>query len=349
MGIQILEVDVRANLPLFQGLLNRNRTKEVGIERFEWLYLKNPQGSAKAWIVKDEKSERAVAFTSVLPRLVSVDTELVTCWNCSDFSVDPAFRSLGVAVRLRRKAKDCVDNGQIRALYAHPNDRMRVIHERVGHQPIGKMQRYVKVLQWEPEVRKYVRSTLLERVVGGSLTRFFRTSETIFSSSKKGFMLESSNGEPFGEEYDRLFHAAIRWYRVIGDRTSSYLNWRYGQNPLYRAERMVIRKDGELLGYVIYLLERERAVFQDILCVPEEEIVKVLVEHWIGDLRGRGIQTISAILMSHNPIIPLFKKLGFKSRPEESFVFAYTRSGDRIDPAWLNGGHWYMTVGDRDV
>ena len=81
MSISVVEAEVEQNLELFQTLLNRNRKRKVGRNRFEWLYLYNPQGEARAWFVEDRRTGEPVAFTSVLPRLVKVDGTDIVCWN----------------------------------------------------------------------------------------------------------------------------------------------------------------------------------------------------------------------------------------------------------------------------
>jgi len=77
--------------------------------------------------------------------MVRVRGNDVLCWNCGDFSVDQKYRSLGIALKLRRAAKNAVDKGTVDALYAHPNERMAVIYQRVGHTCIGQMNRFAKV------------------------------------------------------------------------------------------------------------------------------------------------------------------------------------------------------------
>ena len=348
MPVKVVDADIEKDIDLFLALLNRNRSNKVDRNRFEWLYLNNPQGKARAWFVIDEKTADVIAFTSVLPRLVKVDESDIICWNCCDFSVDKKYRSLGVAVKLRRKAKECVDNGVISALYAHPNDRMKVIHERVGHSSIGKMKRYVKLLRANRKLEKVVKSRFLSNLLSPSVNLFLRVVDTSLKINKK-YSVELLENEEFGEEYDSLFQQSSNWYRIIGDRGSSYLTWRYGQNPLYRTERIIIRENGKLAGYIIFQIENGVAVFKDILCTLDENVPNTLLGQWVKILRDRKIDSISAIFMDRNPMIRSFQNIGFKQRPDESSVFAYVRKDDDIQAIWLNGANWYMTVGDRDI
>jgi len=349
MLVSIKEVDVEKNIDTFVELLNRNRSNRIGRERFEWLYLKNPCGKAKAWVVFDNLSRDAVAFTCVLPRLVKVEREDVMCWNCGDFSVDKKFRSLGVAIKLRRKAKECVDNSEIMALYAHPNDRMKMIHEKVGHPCIGEMQRFAKVLHADRQLKQLIKIPILDNVLCFGANFILGCRDALLSAGNRRYAFEILSNKPYGDEYDQLFDDASKHYCIIGDRGADYLNWRYGQNPLYKTERLTIRKDGRLIGYLIYCIEDHVAVFKDILCLPDDDVLKALLGYWVKLLRQNKMHSISTILMKTNPVVHSFKQIGFKPRPEISSVHAYANQHNEIYEKWIDGSNWYITVGDRDV
>jgi len=348
MPVKVVDADIEKDLDLFVAILNRNRRIKVGRNRFEWLYLNNPQGKARAWFVQDETTGDTVAFTSVLPRLIKVEGRDLVCWNCCDFSVDRRYRALGVALKLRRKAKECVDNGEIPALFAHPNDRMKVIHEKVGHYRIGQMERFAKILRANQQVEKIVKNKFLARLLTPGANLFLRVTDKAFKINKR-YDVRWIENEDYGEEYDRLFRAVSNWHRIIGDRGASYLNWRYGQNPLYSTDRIVIRDNGNLVGYIIFYVKNGVAVFKDILCIPDENILNTLLGQWVKMLRERRTYSISAIFMDKNPMVRSLQYVGFRRRPEVSSVYAYAQGNDAIQPVWLNGTNWYMTVGDRDV
>jgi len=348
MPIQVVVADINRDIDTFVKLLNRNREHRVDRKRFEWLYCNNPRGKAKAWLVIDEKTQQAVAFTVVLPRMFRVDGREVICWNCGDFSVDKKYRTLGVALKLRRRAKEGVDTGECAALYAHPNDRMKVIHEKVGHTSIGFMQRYVKLLRIDKHLERVVKNRGLSRIialVGNLGLKMLDASARL----EKQYTIEIFGNSEFDQEYDRLFEDAAKHYKVLGDRTAAYLNWRFVDCPLYKTERISIREDGKLAGFIIFFEDNEIAVFKDMLCLPDEKTINALLSQWVQHLRQRNIRSISAILMNSNPLLGILQKNGFRPRPEVSSIFGYTPDDKDLSSLWLHGNNWYMTVGDRDV
>ncbi len=349
MPIRIIDAEIEKDIDVFTDLLNRNRKKKVSRARFEWLYLKNPAGLARAWFVVDEKTGQEVAFTCVLPRRIRVNGEDILVWNCGDFSVDKKFRTLGVAMKLRRKAKDSVDEGHIPAFYAHPNDRMKTVHEAVGHHCIGKMKRYVKLLRADTFLRQRLANENLRQMVQPFGNAALWLNDLLIRNNDRGYDGFPVEDQPFSQEYDHFYNRVAEKYSVIGDRSSAYLNWRYYENPLYQTERYELRKKGVLTGYILYTISENMVLFKDMLCLRQAEPEHCLVEKWIAYLREKKVHSISAIFMDTHPLIPVFVSKGFKLRPDHSSVFAYAKKGTPLSDTWLNGANWYMTVGDRDV
>lgn len=348
MAYKLIEANIESDLDRFTNLLNSNRTEKVNRRRFEWLYLDNPHGKARAWFMIDNNIGKPVAFTSVLPRLVKVANKNITCWNCCDFSVDKKYRTLGIALKLRRQAKTCVDNGEIQALYAHPNDRMKVVHDKVGHFNIGKMHRYVKLLSLNKQIANITNSKCITNLVAPVLNWCYNFTKTP-TKLNKPFSVELLDNIEFTEEYDELFDKVVKNYHIIGHRGSNYLNWRYAANPLSYTRRFIIRKNGYLNGYIIFEVKNGVAVFKDILCVSDHTTMNILLSHWIEKMREEKIESISTGIMNKNPVISIFKKNGFRLRPDESSVYAYASKENELQHDWIDGSNWYMTVGDRDV
>lgn len=349
MAVKVVEIEPKQNINHFVEILNRNRDHRVYGERFEWLYLDNPHGKAKVWWVIDDKTDKPVAFTCALPRLVKVEGKDIICWNCGDFSVDKKFRTLGVALKLRRAAKDAIDNNEVKALYAHPNDKMEVIHQRVGHTCIGKMKRYAKIIKANNYVERYIKSRSLTKLISYIINTGLGLIDFFIVQKDSRYKTELISDKRFDHEYDHLFKDISGYFKVIGERTSSYLNWRYEDNPLYPCGRIIIRENGCLKGYIIFTTSNNVVHIKDIFCKPDSNIVKTMLNALIKELRKTNKESISVVLKDNNPVINILQRAGFRQRCEESSIYAYAGEIKEIKDIWLNGDNWYMTVGDRDV
>ncbi|MDZ7265878.1 MAG: GNAT family N-acetyltransferase [candidate division KSB1 bacterium] len=353
MSIIIREADLQRDRQAMMACLLRNRERyeanETFVRRFDWAYHDNPHGAGKIWLAVETAGERVIGFTSAFPRKVIVNGETLTGWNCADFSIDKEYRTLGVAIKLRRAAKDCVDRGEFAFLYAHPNDRMRVVHEKVGHHAIGKMVRYAALLRLDRLSSLVLGNNMLARVLAGLVNPFLRllTRGHTGDGTCRFRLLQE---ERFGPEYDRLFERVKLQHSVIASRDTAYLNWRFLDNPLHRAKSFRMEDGGELKGYVLYFEGRGVAHVADLLVDGRSEEMRLLLAGLIHHLRKAGFSTISLRLHNMNPVLAQAQQLGFRYRNDAtSTVIAYAAPASPYASVLLEGKNWFMTVGDRDI
>src|SRR5262245_46663786 len=106
MAYEVIEEDPDRIEPLARAALEATRGEPAHPRRFAWLYRANPDGAAVVWSVRRSETGEFAGFTAGLPRRMFVSGRECLCWNCSDFSIYPRFRALGVAVKLRRAATE---------------------------------------------------------------------------------------------------------------------------------------------------------------------------------------------------------------------------------------------------
>ncbi len=354
MGIAIKNADLVADKETMMKVLLRNRTKyqndKTFEQRYDWLYHKNPHGPAAAWLVVDDKKDEVVGFTSAFPRRMSVFGEDSLAWNCADFSIDQAYRVLGVAIKLRRAAKNGVDSGDMPFLYAHPNDRMLVIHQKVGHHAIGHMKRYAALLRVDKMISQRVKHDLASSVlrgVGNPLLKFASPSPR---KKDAGLRCEFAVNDTFGEEFSDLYEQAKDVFPVIGCRDAEYLNWRYTENPLQTFETLKFYHQGRLAGYCIFDQQGDVAHIADFLAVKPDELIESMLAELFSWLRERRVATASIKLHTGNVLLPHLLRFGFQERDDAtSTVIAYAPESSPFAEAVTKPGNWFMTVGDRDV
>ncbi|MBC8231139.1 hypothetical protein H8E77_16425 [bacterium] len=352
MGILIKVANLSEDKEIMLKLLRDNRPNlppDYPFEkRYKWLYEDNPYGKAIAWIAIDDSSSEIAGFTAALPRKMSVLGKQMLCWNCADFSINKKYRTLGAAIKLRRAAKDGVDSGEMPFLYAHPNDRMLVVHQKVGHLVIGKMIRYAKPLKLNKKTGEVFGENILSKsvsAVGNPILRI--TSKEFFYKGK--YESSTFKGIQFGEEFSDFYEKFRKQNKVSGVRSDEYLNWKYLENPLYEAQTHLIRMNDELVGYIIYSADNEVAQVREVCYLGRDNADKYLLASFLSYLRGQAVCSVSFVLLDSNPFIDTLKHFGFKLRTDvSSSVIAYTSSSSELAEIVLDGQNWFMTVGDRD-
>lgn len=328
--------------------LDTTRNCVVNRQRYDWLYRDNPDGEAVLWSIRKVETGEMAGFTVVLPRRMLVDGRVRVCWNGADFSVHRKFRTLGVAIKLRRAAKEGVDAGRVDFLYAHPNGKMQIIHEKVGHSPVGTMVRYAKPLHSEPYFRRRLGGRRLAAVaakVADPILRL-RSPERRHRFACSTRVVESPS---FDDRFDRLFEEANTLRRIVGVRDARYLDWRYGRNPLYQTHAVLAEEGGRLLGYALFTLKDETAHLKDVFATADGPVERDLVARLIDHARKLRLVSVSAAVLDGHPITDTLKSFGLACREDNSQMFGYVPAGSPLGEFVFKRESWLLSVGDRDV
>ncbi len=328
-------------------LLSATRRRPAEASRFEWLYRQNPDGEAVVWMVRNAQGE-AVGFTAALPRRMRVQGVARMCWVGADFSILPEYRTLGLALKLRRAAKEAIDEGQVEFLYSHPNERMAVIHARVGHREIGTMIRVAKPLCVRAIIAERTSSARLGAAAGAVIDPVRSWWD---SGRHTGLRVRIMDPMDVDNSFDELFRRSTEHdgRLTVGVRDRDYLRWRYGTNPLYRT-RMLAADDGDRLeGYLAYVIEGDEVHVKDVYPMDNERAARALLQRLgeIGYTERR--RSISMSLLESNPLLPLLRSLGYRQREERSPMFGYCPAQQPWAAAVYDPRAWRVTVGDRDV
>lgn len=348
MGIVIRDADLIRDRDLILETLNQNRRRKKDLSRYDWLYLQNPFGVAKAWLAMDDKADEVAGVTAVFPRLMDLGGQEVLCWNCGDFSINQKFRTLGAAVKLRSEATRHVNSGTIPFLYAHPNDRMKAVHLRVGHSVLGEMVRLARVLKPDRYLGEHWQGTWMAKSMGWALNTAIAIKTTGFRGRRE-FASEIYRSFPEKVQFSELLSRVKSRYQVLGHRNADYLKWRFWDHPEIDASVLVLYRAGELVAYAIYTEKDGILAIRDMLYLPDDVVMNELLNRITDVGRQRGVDAISSILFESNPMIPMMYKHGYSLRPERSSVMVHVGAGVRNGECLKDKTQWYMTVGDRDV
>lgn len=338
--VTVIELGEDRDDQILVDLLSQTRSSPATLDRFQWLYRDNPDGAAIVWGLLDEDSDEIVGFTACLPRRVCVRGNSCMAWIGADFSIAPAYRTLGPAVKLRRAAKEAIDQGRADFLYAHPNERMAKIHARVGHRAVGQMQRFARPLKVSPHLPPVLRwcGPIADRIwsLCSRETWQIRRSRTLFRADAT-----------FDSRYDELAERLCQLRPLVGLRDQRYLNWRYRQNPLARYHVIEAQSARGLEGYILFEEESGCLQIKDLVAL-EPEVIDQLLGAISRYGRRQRVASLSFGILRGHPWESALLRWGFRPRSETSEMFAYAAQADLLEEL-VDSGNWVITVGDRDI
>lgn len=319
--------------------------------KFQWYYRDNPLGPASAFLLRhktDDEAETAVVGScGVGTRHVYVDGRKLTAALFADFTVDKGHRTLMPALMLQRALCEFATTSHDMA-YAFPNDAAVGIFNRIGLKTLGRARRYVKILR----SRAVLERTLKNRAVAATAAVFADAAlsgRDRVQSLGGGYRFEWF-ADP-DERFDRLWDAVHPRWKIIGERNSAFLRWRFTRRPGLpgRLAALVHRRDGHIGAYAA-VVEKDPgdALVADFLALSDGHLTRLLQRLGPALARERCTRAVTYFL-GPPTIDAALERAGFQFRNDAKFVIVGAREGAHPDTERLaRAEDWYITEADRD-
>jgi hypothetical protein len=109
--------------------------------------------------------------------------------------------------------------------------------------------------------------------------------------------------------------------KIVGvARTAEYLNWRYRGHFHNHHEFLVARRNGQLVGYLVFVADPVRAAGIDVVCENDEDLYRALFDSLIKELTRRGCQSVAYPTLASGRVAKTLRKLRFLPKDETPFV-----------------------------
>ena len=346
MAILVRPVDLHSERDQLVEVLQRNLPDLPHAARFDWLYLKNPAGTAWSWFAWDQASARPVGVASLFPRFMWIGKDVKACGQAGDFAVDTSHRSLGPATALQRATLEPVRSGALALCYDCPPDERGMATFRRLHMEINcEMHRYVRLLRVDRwlTARLGTRNALLGPLsLVGNFALSLRTGQP---RSPTSLDIAPHFGS-FGEEFSTLDQEVGGDEKVIrGRRRAEDLNWRYNEDPVHRYRVLTARRGGELKGFAIYSVTDHIARIADLFGLETQSVDLELVEAVVEELKSESVQSVDFLASDEREVSSL-KKAHFRYRSRAERVVAYGAEGGEVRTFLNNRPRWTLGRGD---
>lgn len=331
----------RASLTAF---LSKYLSPDADDVRYPWLYCKNPEGMALAWVAYDSETHQITGVAAAFPRQICRQGVAIRGYVLGDFCIHPDFRSLGPALALQRTCLEDLSSGGPGLALDFPSPSMLAIYKRLRIETREAMIRFAKPLRTNRQIKRRIPLEGTARAISAAANAGLRLLDVGLKSESAWTIGEHT--APCGEEFTS---AAQKWSSRVGvciARSAEYMNWRFLQHPQRRSHLLTARKDGKLRGFLIYHHEGEDATIVDLLA-EEEAVCRALIVETIAIARRLRVNTLSAPLLSSHTGRTTFEGCGFRPR-ESSPVILLNLPWSANQPNSQSADQWYITQGDRE-
>jgi hypothetical protein len=237
----------------------------------------------------------------------------------------------------------------VRFIYGMPNAQSSSVFSRVGYAVGKSVKRYVKVLRVERFLREKLGSSLASRSLSVVAAPIARIASPETWRMGGGFALEEASR--FDGRFDELW---TRWSAAestpgpVTERTTEFLEWRYGRCPLRRYTTLALVRRGQsrLAGYVVGFEDKdEQFAVVDVVADRTDATVTDLLAEVVRWARRRRFQSVACELYSAPELEGTLRRLAFRYRCETPQL-AFYAPGDGTALAALE--RWRFLRAEED-
>ncbi|MGD9201015.1 MAG: hypothetical protein PVI26_05600 [Chitinispirillia bacterium] len=350
----IKKADLEKNRTSIFSLFEKNKVTNTN-SKFQWNYNNCPFGKALCYFVQDENTKEYIGSTSLFKRKFKVVEKNASGAVAGNLCVNQDQRLLLPALKLVKASQIYSAKEDIQFIYSFPNQNSFGISE--GYTKIGEFSKFLKILKITDSIKRYLPFYPLFSplfFVFNILIKLF--SKETFLKKEKGLSVEFP--EMFDNRFDSLWAKASEQFTIIGIRNSEFLNWRYVESPHTNYKIFcLVNKSQEILGYIVYSIEKDICSVADMLFLKTDNILDSLLLEFSRTMRKKGLGYIYISFFGDSKIKKKLEKYNFifikkykrilKNIVESPFLLYC--NDKTLGPVLFDEEYWHIFLGDSDI
>ncbi len=295
---------------------------------YDWLYRRNPTGTARCWIVVEKNNGKLAASGADCPWPVSQAGQPRKGYLTADYAVSPEWQGRSMT-ELRRKVR-----------FSHPWTAQEIQLAWPNVKSVGRARKHGR----SGSLLGPIPQSQLGLATGATRTRPAHT---------RGWRAFSGRApEPGVEEirrfdsaFDGLTRRCMAWDGFWLPHDSEFLNWRYLEHPTREYVAFAVADSADLAAYaVVNLCQKSANLMEFVAPLQPAHIPRALLQRAVEVAREAGCRRLGFFSGSAWPHWPLFRSAGFTQASGEMYFLA--DGPQRPEVRCLE--HWRFVPGDHD-
>ena len=341
------ELENQGILDLIENAYGTSELKDP--KYFNWQYNENPQGNAIIVLCLDEEKENfVIGQESIIPSVLNIDKNQIKASFSLNTIVHTNYRRRGIFSKLVNALPDFAMKEGIVSVYGVPNSNSHKAFLKEGWKEIGQLPFLVRILN----PSNYFNNAL--KIFLRPISYFYK----IKNLDKIG--VEKYEGNFV--EFDQLTSNLPKRIRVSQNRNHRYLQWRYHDHPTRKYDTYIIRKESEIIGYIITRKTKFKGkpigVILDFVTDGKQKNEKEFVNLAKFALLELQNKNTAVTIATFPPFMLEYKilcKAGFfkipkflKPEPLPFIINIFDKNNQELKSI-ENYNNWFFTFGDYDV
>jgi hypothetical protein len=325
---------------------------KVADDRLRWFYDENPTGRPRTMVAVVEETQEVVGCGSTFARKLWASGRALTAGIPADFAVTRRHRIGGAAVCIQRALVTTCREAGLSCIVGFPNARAYKVLERIGYQVIGVARAWVKPLRTAKKIEARIGRPPVARALGavvdlglGAVDR----ARTLLPRGLVGEVLDHPDAR-----FDALWEEARGNYRIVGEKTREFLDWRYARfkSVRYRFFALAERASGRLVGWTAFCVKDGVVLLEDMFARDMEVSADRVLLHFSTAMRAAGHASIYVGFVGREAFAQRLPRLGFfPSEDQGRSLVAWVDPGeaDEWKRAVVDRESWFMFSGEMDI
>jgi hypothetical protein len=316
-------------------------------EKFLWYYQNNPLGKGQCWLLREKKLGGFIGTAGLGLRAFEIGGQRLVIGLASDFAVMRPYRAIGPAVMLQ-KALAAEVGKSLPAIYVIPNEAATPIMQLCGFKKVGKLIRYVKVLNVDSYLYERFPCRFLVSILSKPIDYLMSViSRDAWYSCPVDRVFKPMS--VFDRRFDELWERARGSFRLIGERSSQFLQWRYVDCPTAKFEivGLLDRSERQLHAYIVSYHRGKSLNVADLL-FDSPEALKTILLLFLNEMRHQGQRSVNISMMAPTYVMRVLAEMGFLPRGEARSFLVHSKMDQTVSQIMKSPDNWYLLSGDND-
>ena len=283
------------------------------LDKFEWLYNKNPNGTADIFGAIDEESGNVVGTYAFIPMKMVINDRIAKVAQAIDGMVHPDFRGKRVFNKLVAEVFPKV-SGKYDYLIGFPNNNSRGSLVKAGWIELGEFVTYSLPLTAKA-ITNSKAGSLLTPVL------FLYNSFHRLKYSRPDDSLEVNSSDIF--LYDRILTNIQQKNKIMVYRDSELISWRFCTIPKKNYQVLRFFTNGTEDGYIAYKTNNNTAEIVDLIIDPKETKICSAISLFVDYCIKKTYSAIHVQLSNNTYCREALKNIGFIKRKTNHAIIIY--------------------------
>jgi GNAT superfamily N-acetyltransferase len=327
---------------LFQRVYGRVLTPD----QWHWKVKGLPSIVENVWVV--EAQGQLAGQYAVMPVPVWVGGGLRQAMVGVDAMVDPAYRRQGLWTALVQHAHQSWADGGVAYAIGLPNEQWGSRIDALGWQTLFPLQWLSRPLRPEVHLARRLKWSRPERASMVSILWNRYWAGRVVPDTAVSVQAVKATGPVFDQLWQKIQTATS--FSVA--RLSSWVQWRFLDNPLFDYRVLLAGRNGEVTGYAAYRLHREEGrligFIGDLVSVDAGTFA-TLLQTIVNDSLAAGADSIVTQAVPDTAAYPLWRRAGFAPRQAPFTVRIVPLATDLPLAAMRKPQNWLMSGADFDA